>query len=626
MDAHGRVAGRPNKHHHRSSSSSAFFSKAAENLEAAVAGTMWRWWPVLRGCATTRRALLTVGVAAALLAAAVIVLNAGEGGPNGMPDSLFFPADAQGVEDIPPWNLTAAHLLDGLLTPEFSHRSCRSRYEFAHYYKKSPHKPSPYLIAKLRKQEALQRRCGPGTAAHEKALRRLESSGGDDDLDGNDGDDCRYLVYISYRGLSNRMLAIASAFLYAVLTDRVLLVDGGKDVADLFCEPFPGATWLLPPPSSAGGWWWSSWWSPSSSSSPLNRLQSFDQDSKESLGNMLQSGATVSDETGNVTWSSEEKNTPPAYVYLHLAGGYGYHDKLFFCGAHQRLLLRDVPWLLMRTDNYIVPGLFLIPTFRAELEAMFPDKDAVFYLLGRYLFHPSNAVWHAVTAYHRAHLAGAADRVVGVQIRVFHKKQPRQLVLDQALSCLRNEKLIIPAETETINIAGNATSSPSSSSKKKKNKVVVLVTSLSSWYSERMREELGSEVRQPSHEGRQRWRDAAHDRRALSEMLLLGTCDALVTSGFSTFGYVAQGLAGLRPWVMHRSPMWAHDWREDGLGPDEPPCRRVASVEPCFHSPSAYDCDAGRDVELDGAAPYVRRCVDVSWGIKLVNQSSSSSQ
>ncbi|GJM90862.1 hypothetical protein PR202_ga07183 [Eleusine coracana subsp. coracana] len=622
MAAHGRAGG-PGKRdhdHHRSSSASAFFSKAVENLkEAAVAGMRWWWWwwPVSRGCATTRRALLAVCAAAALLAAAaVVVLTAGEGGPNGMPDSLFFPADAQGVEDIPPWNLTAAHLLDGLLTPDFSHRSCRSRYEFARYYKKSSHKPpSPYLIAKLRKQEALQRRCGPGTAAHEKALRRLESSG-DDDLDGNDDDECRYLVYISYRGLGNRMLAIASAFLYAVLTDRVLLVDGGKDVADLFCEPFPGATWLLPPPPSAG--WWSSWWPPSSSSSPLNRLQSFDQESKESLGNMLQSGATVSDETGNVTWSSEEKNTPPAYVYLHLAGGYGYHDKLFFCGAHQRLLLSEVPWLLMRTDNYIVPGLFLIPTFRAELEAMFPEKDAVFYLIGRYLFHPSNAVWHAVTTYHRAHLAGAR-RVVGVQIRVFHKKQPRQLVLDQALACVRNEKLLILLP-ETIHIAGNNNATLSSSSKK--NNVVVLVTSLSSWYSERMREELGLEVRQPSHEGRQRWRDAAHDRRALSEMLLLGTCDALVTSGFSTFGYVAQGLAGLRPWVMHRPPMWAHDWREDGL---QPPCRRVASVDPCFHSPSAYDCATGRDVELDGVAPYVRRCVDVSWGIKLVNQSSSSS-
>jgi xyloglucan fucosyltransferase len=484
------------------------------------------------------------------------------------------------MEDISPWNLTADHLLDGLLTPEFSYGSCRSRYEFAGYHKKSSRKPSAYLIAKLRKHEALQKRCGPGTAPHEKALRRLESAEGVTDDADDSSNDCRYLVYISYRGLGNRMLAIASAFLYAVLTDRVLLVDGGKDVADLFCEPFPGTTWLLP--RAAGRW-----------RSPLRRLQSFDGESKESLGNMLRSGAvSVSADGGNV-W------TPPAYVYLHLAGGYGFHDKLFFCGAHQRLL-RGVPWLLVRTDNYVVPGLFLTPPFRDELERMFPEKDAAFHHVGRYLFHPSNAVWHAVTSYYRARLAGAGRRI-GVQIRVFHKEQPRQHVLNQVLACVRDEALLPPLANDTSS---------------------VLVTSLSSWYLERIRDEFGGGVHQPSHEGRQRLDDAAHDMRALSEILLLSTCDVLVTSGFSTFGYVAQGLAGLRPWVMARPPMWAKDWRE-GIDQDEAPCRRMASVEPCFHTPSAYDCAAGRDVDLDKATPYIRRCVDVRWGIKLVNETSS---
>ncbi|XP_062218837.1 galactoside 2-alpha-L-fucosyltransferase-like isoform X2 [Phragmites australis] len=537
---------------------------------------MWRRRPSW-GCAT-RRALL-----AAALAAAVVVLYAAGGSPNGMPASLFFDDDAQA--DIPASNLTADHLLDGLLTTEFSYRSCRSRYEFAGYHKKSLHKPSPYLLAKLRNQEALQKRCGPGTAAHKKALRQLDSGEGV----AHDDADCRYLVYINYRGLGNRMLAIASAFLYAVLTERVLLVDGGKEVADLFCEPFPGTTWLLP----RAGW-----------RSPLRRLVGYDGGSKESLGNMLQSGAVVVSADGNASWSSPQ---PPPYVYLHLAGGYGFHDKLFFCGAHQRLL-RGVPWLLMRTDNYIVPGLFLMSPFRGELEAMFPEKDAAFYHLGRYLFHPTNAVWHAVTSYYRSTLA-AADRRVGIQIRVFHKKQPPQRVLDQLLSCVRDEKLI----PETI--AGNDTLSHA-----------IMVTSLSSWYYERIKGEYGGRVaggvHQPSHEGRQRWEDTAHNMRALSEMYLLSMCDVLVTSGYSTFGYVAQVLAGLRPWVMARPPMWADDWTE-GLDPQALPCQRAASIEPCFHSPSAYNCATGRDVDLDKVTPYIRRCVDVSCGIKLVNESSS---
>jgi xyloglucan fucosyltransferase len=33
-------------------------------------------------------------------------------------------------------------------------------------------------------------------------------------------------------------------------------------------------------------------------------------------------------------------------------------------------------------------------------------------------------------------------------------------------------------------------------------------------------------------------------------MYLLTTCDVLITTGFSTFSYVAQGIGGVRPWIM----------------------------------------------------------------------------
>ncbi|EES06663.1 galactoside 2-alpha-L-fucosyltransferase [Sorghum bicolor] len=560
-------------------SSAAVFSHAAA-AELRLEAITRRWWPL-----RSRTTMRTVCVVAVAVTAAAIVLTAGgwASSPNEMPTSSFFDGSD------PPLNITDEHFLDGLLTADFSYMSCRSRYEFAAYHKKSSHKPSPYLISKLRKQEALQKRCGPGTAAHKKAVRRLDS--GEGVVDDDDG--CRYLVYISYRGLGNRMLAIASTFLYAVLTERVLLVDGGKDADALFCEPFPGTTWLLPRP----GWL---------SFSPLRRLQGYEGGSKESLGSMLQSGGITVSADGNASWSSAPR---PPYLYLHLSGTDEFHDKLFFCGAHQRLL-GEVPWLFMWTDNYIVPGLFLTPTFSGELEAMFPEKDAVFYHLGRYLFHPTNRVWHAIKSYYHDNLAGVGQRV-GVQIRVFQKKQPPQSVLDQLLSCLRDEKLL-PETTDAA--GGNGTPSRA-----------VLLTSLSSWYYDRIRDEYGGRVaggvHQPSHEGRQRWRDAAHDMKALSEMYLLSMCDVLVTSGFSTFGYVAQGLAGLRPWVMPRAPMWAANWMEE-LDQGDLPCRRAVSVEPCFHAPSAYDCAAAREVDLDKVSPYISHCVDVKYGIKLVNESS----
>ena len=46
------------------------------------------------------------------------------------------------------------------------------------------------------------------------------------------------------------------------------------------------------------------------------------------------------------------------------------------------------------------------------------------------------------------------------------------------------------------------------------------------------------------------------------------TYDECVIEGCKDMSYskIAQGLAGLQPWVMARAPMWADDWRE-GLDP-----------------------------------------------------------
>uniref|UniRef100_A0A453DJL9 Fucosyltransferase n=1 Tax=Aegilops tauschii subsp. strangulata TaxID=200361 RepID=A0A453DJL9_AEGTS len=236
------------------------------------------------------------------------------------------------------------------------------------------------------------------------------------------------------------------------------------------------------------------------------------------------------------------------------------------------------------------------PIFRDELERMFPEKDVAFHHLGRYLFHPANDVWRAVTRYYDAHLAGAGQRV-GIQIRVFTQNKPLQKVLDQVLSCVRREKLFLPSV--------------------QMNNASVLVTSLSSWYYERIKAEYGgSRVHQPSHEGNhegwQKMWDASQDRKALSEMYLLSTCDVLVTTGFSTFGYVAQGLGEILPWIMPATPFWS---TETGVVPD-PPCMRAMSVEPCFHSPSNYDCAARKDVDVGTLVPYIRHCEDASWGLK----------
>ena len=224
-------------------------------------------------------------------------------------------------------------------------------------------RPSAYLISKLRRHEALQRRCGPGTAAYSNALEQLKSG-----KSITSPAECAYIVSISYSGLGNRILAAASAFLYALLTDRVLLVDPSNEMGELFCEPFPDTTWLLP------------WSFP---------LWNFGFDTPERYGRMREHGVLRTDAiNGGSPLAAAEM---PAFAYVHLHNDATVEDNYFFCDDDQRLL-RRIQWLVMRTDSYIVPGLFLVQAFQDELDLMFSERDAVFHHIGRYLFHPNNHV------------------------------------------------------------------------------------------------------------------------------------------------------------------------------------------------------------------------------------------
>ncbi|KAK2996237.1 hypothetical protein RJ639_025042 [Escallonia herrerae] len=479
-----------------------------------------------------------------------------------------------GLEDDFPtaMDVLTDKVLDGLLSSEFDKSSCLSRYQSVAYRKESAHKPSSYLISRLRSYEALHRRCGPYTQSYNKTVEKLMSG------QHTEISECNYVVWISFSGLGNRILTLASAFLYALLTNRVLLVDRGVDMADLFCEPFPKVSWLLP------------------SDFPIaNQFNNFDQKSPHSYGNMLKRNPV-----GNSTLQ---------FSYLHLAHDYDDQDKLFFCDQDQTSI-QKVPWLIMKTDNYFIPSLFLIPSFEQELNNLFPEKETVFHFLGRYLFHPTNPVWGLISRYYQAYLA-KADEKIGLQIRVFDTGTgPFQYVLDQILACSLKEKLL-----PEINQNEDIGSLPLNQKTK-----AVLMTSLNAGYFERVRdiywefptvtgEVIG--VYQPSHEEYQQTEKHVHNRKAWAEMYLLSLTDKLVTSSWSTFGYVAQGLGGLKPWILYKP--------ENQTAPD-PPCRRAMSMEPCFHAPPFYDCKRKTGVDTGALVPHVRHCEDMSWGLKLVDR------
>ncbi|KAF8100847.1 hypothetical protein N665_0214s0008 [Sinapis alba] len=474
-------------------------------------------------------------------------------------------------------------LLGGLLVSGFNKDSCMSRYQSYLYRKASPYKPSMYLLSKLRAYEELHKRCGPGTRPYTNAERLLKpKQTGDLDSEG-----CKYVVWMEFSGLGNRIISIASAFLYAMLTDRVLVIEGGEQFADLFCEPFLDTTWLLPKDFTLA-----------------NQFSGFAQNSAHCHGDMLKrkliNGSSVSS---------------LSHLYIHLAHDYNDHDKMFFC-AEDQSVLKSVPWLIMRTNNFFAPSLFLIPSFEEELGMMFPDKGTVFHHLGRYLFHPSNHVWGLITRYYKAYLAKADERI-GLQIRVFDEKtgvSPQ--VTKQIISCVQNEellpRLIKPGEEHK----------QSSEAQEEFKLKAVLITSLTTGYFEILkamywenptvtRDVIG--IHQPSHEGHQQTEKLMHNRKAWAEMYLLSLTDKLVISAWSTFGYVAQGLGGLRAWILYK--------QENQTNMINPPCGRAMSPDPCFHAPPYYDCKAKKGTDTGNVVPHVRHCEDISWGLKLVDNS-----
>ncbi|EPS59581.1 hypothetical protein M569_15224, partial [Genlisea aurea] len=418
--------------------------------------------------------------------------------------------------------------------------------------------PSPYLLMKLRGYEAMHRRCGPYTASYNRTVSYL---GPDNGTVSGGPNECRYIIWKSASGMGNKMMTLASTFLYALLTDRVLLISHDNDIPDLFCEPFPESTWLLP------------------LDFPLSSRIAKDlgKNSEDKLGNMIRRKRDLSKQP---------------YVYLHMAHDYDDKDQLFFCDREQSHL-RRVPWLVTKSDNYFIPSLFLMHSFQPELELLFPDKELVFHQLGRYLFLPTNPVWGLVVRYYEAYLS-MADVRVGIQIRNYHARVNGAIVryvikLDQILSC-SHRKGILPRISEQGD-DGLRTGEKT----KNRTLVSVMITSLGRAYSEELRNMYWEKptsngetvaVYQPSFEELQKYEQKNHDMKAVAEMYLLSLCDKLVTTSRSTFGYVAQALGGLRPWIVFHNET-----------AEPAACSWGKSMEPCFHDPPPLDavCKARTD-------------------------------
>ncbi|EOA30215.1 hypothetical protein CARUB_v10013337mg [Capsella rubella] len=524
---------------------------------------------VIKALGLRTKILITVFVFSCLLIFSVLLLSSS----NNFNIQLL---DASINDDE--YETTRDKLIGGLLTADFDEGSCLSRYHKTFWYRKpSPYKPSEYLVTKLRSYESRHKRCGPGTKAYKKATKNLSRD--KKNYASESAGECRYVVWIADYGLGNRMLTLASVFLYALLTDRIILIDNRKDLGDLLCEPFPGTSWLLP------------------LDFPLMQYNRFNKDYSRCYGTMSEK------HTINST-------SIPPHLYLHILHDSRDSDKMFFCQKDQSLIDK-VPWLIVRANVYFVPSLWFNPTFQTELTKMFPQKETVFHHLARYLFHPTNQVWGMVTRYYHAHLSKAEERL-GIQIRVFRDQGGYyQHVMDQVVSCTQREKLLPILSTQEeakVNI---------SNTPKRK---AVLVTSLSPEYSKKLKNMFSEpsrsigeiiKVYQPSGERYQQTDTKIHDQKALAEMYLLSLTDNIVTSARSTFGYVAYSLGGLKPWLLYQP--------NDVKAPD-PPCVRSTSMEPCFLTPPSHGCEADWGTDSGKVVPFVRHCEDDTYALKVYDE------
>jgi xyloglucan fucosyltransferase len=481
----------------------------------------------------------------------------------------------KGKEEIPLSTtpaISSDKLLGGLLSPNFDEQLCQSRYKSYQYRQKSPFTLSPYLTKKLRKYEAYHKKCGPGSRLYKKAMKQLKSG------HNYENSQCKYVIWFPCNGLGNRMLTLASTFLYALLTNRVLLANMGKESENLFCEPFPGSSWVLPPDF------------------PYNQPY-LHIDAPESYVNMLKRGAFA---------YNANASSLPAYVYLHLEQFSLRMQNNIFCEEDQQML-RKFNWMLLKSDSYFAPAFFLMPSYQEELKRMFPEKESVFHHLGRYIYHPSNQVWGRIERYYDAYLAHA-DEKIGLQVRIFREKPIKfEVMYDQIMRCTDQVKFL-PEITHSEPMRNSSTNT--------KHKAI-LITSLYAGYYERIRAiyydnpTLNGEVvsvYQPSHEEEQQTEAQNHNQKALAEIYLLSFCDKMTISAWSTFGYVAHSFAGIKPWILLRP-----DWNKEVA---EVPCISSTTVEPCLHSPPLLEC-RGKGTDAANLLPYVRHCEDVGFGIKL---------
>lgn len=477
-----------------------------------------------------------------------------------------------------------------------SHNSCAARTELGPRYARKPHTkpldPNPQWDLVLEEYAALHRTCMRSIGDITEFFRT-----------GTATSSCKFLIMeLGGVGLGNKVSLLTSAVLYAVLTQRVILINTWSLISSTMCEPFLGSSWLLdqrfPLPGRHGP-----------ESTFLGRLTGL-EDPVWKSSRYFEKGVDA---------TKRGKYVPtPSAMKVEFSDP---EVTRFYCDTEQAFLA-EATWLHFTGCLYFLPKLFAVPAFRPALEALFPDPSLTFTYLLRSLMLPRDNVWQQVKE-HDIALFANVDTRVGIQVRFLYG---RKVYFERASKrankhvkqCISENNILPGAVREDERGIGSRTA--------RSGQVIrVFVTSLHTALSEELlrmydkQETTTGEtvmVTQLTHRGKQGF-GSDDDVMAMIEILLLSFVDKLLITPLSTFGGLAQAYGAIIPWFV--------EMKKNSVS-----CTRAQTPDLCYQMAYAYyDCPHERNIhrgKIQKTVPYIRQCLSVeeSAGLQLVPSNLSS--
>lgn len=434
---------------------------------------------------------------------------------------------------------------------------------------------------------------------HRECLQQVGDIG-DYFLEQNTSSGCKFVVAdVSDKAeFGDKMLVLASSLLFAILTQRVILIPGSTLVPSYMCEPFAGSSWLLESSSFPGR--------PSSS----GQLWKLDREIFSGLD-------------WHRSRCSSSRSAPESPYAAGIATNQWQPEQRFYCTDEQTVFSKST-FVYLSGFVYTIPKLFATPVFRPALEALFPDRIVLTRLL-RSAFLPGNPVWKRVKGLHEGYLR-PTDRLVGIEVRYHGNGMPRYKTMSEILNSRITDCLVqndmLPSVANTWEAHDLPRPSPTPVFRVLISSVFLGLKDHLSWMYERSPSSTGVAVGvvQMSQSETEEFSVEA-DVEAFKEALLLSFSDQLLITPKSTLGSVAHAYGALVPWFV--------DVRQNGWFTKYGTCQQGKTIEVCNHfTEKKYSCLSDSSVDgkfMADVVPYLKNCVttDHEDGIQLITGSRS---